>query len=333
EWEYVVKMTLIIRDMMVGNPRLKALGFPEEALGRHAIAGGFQGQRQWTDYLPNGDFSEAILNSSFDSTGMREPVILATENDHLNGISMLFSHLLSGAASVFADVRTYWSPEAVERVSGWRPRGLAKNGFTHMINSGAAALDGCGRQTDEKGNPVMKSWWDVTEEDAQACLEATKWCPADLGYFRGGGYSSHFVTEAEMPMTMSRLNLVKGLGPVIQIAEGHTCTLPKKVQDTLDARTDPTWPTTWFSPSVTGEGAFKDVYSVMANWGANHAALAYGHVGDQLITLASMLRIPVSMHNVPADRVFRPHAWAAFGTDCAQSADFRACAAYGPMYK
>lgn len=348
EWEFVVKMTLIFRDIMLGNPKLSNIlpigdeakkagaldtGWHEEALGKNAILSGFQGQRQWTDYLPNGDFSEAILNSSFDWNGKREPLTFATENDGLNGVSMLFGKLVTGTASLFADVRTYWSPEAVEKATGKKLSGRAANGFIHLINSGSAALDATGMSKDENGNPVIKKWWEVTDEDIENMLSVTDWCPGDLGYFRGGGFSSHFKTRAEMPMTMIRVNLIEGLGPVLQIAEGYTVILPDDIHDALDKRTDPTWPTTWFVPNLTGKGAFKDVYSVMANWGANHASLTYGHIGDDLITLASMLRIPVAMHNVSEDRIFRPHAWSAFGTADLESADYRACATYGPLYK
>jgi len=281
----------------------------------------------WTDWLPNGDFTEAILNSSFDWNGRRAPTVFATENDSLNGFSMLFGNLLTGTASVFADVRTYWSPEAVQRVTGIKPEGAAANGFIHLINSGAAALDATGA-----AGGKIKKWWEMTQTDVDACLKATDWCPSDLGYFRGGGYSSHFKTLYEMPVTLIRINLVDGLGPVLQIAEGGTCVLPDAIHSVLDKRTDPTWPTTWFVPRTTGKGAFKDVYSVMANWGANHGSFTYGHIGRELITLASMLRIPVAMHNVCEDSIFRPHAWAAFGTDGLESADYRACKAYGPLY-
>ena len=333
EWEFVVKMTLICRDLLTGNPKLAEMGFHEEALGRNGILGGFQGQRMWTDYKPNGDFTEAILNSSFDWNGIREAFVFATENDTLNGMAMLFLHLLTNQAAVFADVRTYWSPEAVERVTGWKPDGSAKNGFIHLINSGAAALDGTGRSKNQEGNSVMKPFWDMTSEDVSACLEATRWAPANLGYFRGGGFSSQFSTTGAMPVTMARLNMVEGIGPVLQIAEGYTVDLPSEVDKTLLDRTDPTWPSTWFTPILTGEGAFTDVYSVMANWGANHGAFTYGHVGADLITLASMLRIPVSLHNVPKERIYRPHSWSAFGTTDLESADYRACAAYGPIYR
>lgn len=332
EWDRVIKQTLIIRDIMIGNPKLAELGFAEEAAGRNAIVGGVQGQRQWTDHFPNHDFSEALLNSSFDWNGIREPMILATENDTLNAMAMLLGHLLTDSASVFADVRTYWSPEAIERVSGWKPEGMAAGGLIHLINSGAAALDGCGAMRDASGKPVMKPFWDVTSDDADACLDATQWCPADNGYFRGGGFSSMFETQVEMPVTMVRLNKIEGIGPVLQLAEGFTTILPDSVSQTLQKRTDPTWPTTWFVPRTTGEGAFKDVYSVMANWGANHGSFNYGHIGDKLITLASMLRIPVSMHNVVENRIYRPHAWSAFGTTCPESADYRACTTYGPIF-
>lgn len=330
-WETVVKMTLIIRDLMIGNARLAKLGFGEEALGHNAIASGFQGQRQWTDYMPNGDFPEAILNSSFDWNGIRQPFIVATENDALNGVTMLFGHLLTGSAQVFADVRTYWSPEAIQRVTGWKPDGAATNGFIHLINSGSAALDGSGWQQ-MNGKPAMKPWWEVTQSEADQCLKATTWYPASTGYFRGGGYSSNFLTRGGMPVTMSRINLVKGLGPVLQIAEGWSVELPENVHNTLNKRTDQTWPTTWFAPRLTGKGAFADVYSVMANWGANHGAFAYGHIGADLISLAAMLRIPVCMHNVDDTHIFRPSAWAAFGMD-AEGADYRACGAYGALYK
>jgi len=331
DWEFVVKMTLIGRDLMNGNPALNKLGFGEEALGHNAIAAGFQGQRQWTDHFPNGDFMEAILCSSFDWNGIRQPYMLATENDSLNGVAMLFGHLLTGSAQVFSDVRTYWSPEAVKRVTGHTLKGKGENGFIHLINSGPSALDGTGRQTID-GKPAMKPWWTITQEEMQACLDNTVWGPASVGYFRGGGYSSTFKTKGDMPITLSRINLVKGLGPVLQIAEGYTVELHEKVHDVLNLRTDPSWPTTWFVPNLTGKGAFKDVYSVMANWGANHGAFSYGHIGAELITLASMLRIPVCMHNVNEDKLYRPSVWAAYGMD-REGADYRACNTYGPLYR
>lgn len=333
QWEFVVKMTIVCRDIMVGNPELANLGYNEEALGRNAILGGFQGQRMWTDWLPNGDFTEAILNSSFDWNGIRKPHLIATENDCLNGVAMLFGNLLTGSASVFADVRTYWSPNAIERVTGWKPEGLAKDGFIHLINSGSAALDGCGEAKNENGENLIKPWWEMTELDVDNCLKATDWCPAVLEYFRGGGFSSHFKTNANMPVTLVRVNLVKGIGPVLQIAEGFTTTLPENVHNIIDQRTDSSWPTTWFVPRLTGEGAFKDVYTVMANWGANHGSFNYGHIGKDLITLSSMLRIPVSMHNINDDELYRPHCWSAFGTKDLESADFRACQTYGSLYK
>jgi L-fucose isomerase len=330
EWEYVVKMTMVMRDLMIGNEKLKVLGFGEEALGHNAIASGFQGQRQWTDYLPNGDFAEAILNSSFDWNGIREAFIVATENDSLNGVSMMFGHLLNNGAQIFSDVRTYWSPDAVERVTGWKPKDMAKDGFIHLINSGSSALDGSAEQS-ENGNPVMKPYYDISEEEMHDCLKATSWPPAMLEYFRGGGFSSLFKTKGGMPVTMCRINLVKGVGPVMQIAEGWTIDLPEKVHETLDERTNPTWPTTWFVPRVTGKGPFRDVYAVMANWGANHGAFSYGHYGDQMITLCSMLRIPVNMHNVPDEKIFRPSAWNMMGMDV-EGSDFRACKNFGPLY-
>jgi len=331
DWEFVVKMTIIIRDLMIGNEKLKELGYAEEAHGHNALVSGFQGQRQWTDFLPNGDFAEAILNSSFDWNGQRAPYMVATENDALNGVSMLFNYLLTNTAQIFADVRTFWSPEAVERVSGWQPDGLAKNGFIHLINSGAATLDGTGKQK-HNGEPVMKPFWEIKDEEVEACLEATTWYPANLDYFRGGGYSSKFLTEGGMPVTMCRVNLVKGAGPVLQLAEGWTVALPEKVNKILDERTDQTWPTTWFVPKTTGRNAFRDVYSVMAAWGSNHGAISYGHIGADLIALAAMLRIPVCMHNVEEERIFRPSAWSAFGMD-GEGADYRACTSYGPLYK
>ncbi len=332
DWEFVVKMTLIMRDLMIGNPKLKAMGFGEEAMGHNAIAGGFQGQRQWTDFLPDGDFSEAILNSSFDWNGIREAFTFATEDDHLNGISMLFGHLLTNTAQIFADVRTYWSPEAIERVTGWKPDGILKEGAIHLINSGSCTLDGTGQQSDKEGKPVMKPFWEITEEEVSKMLEATTWYPASLEYMRGGGYSSKFLTKSGMPVTMCRLNLIKGLGPVLQIAEGWTVTFPEHVFDVIDKRTDKTWPSTFFVPRLTGEKRFKDVYSVMNNWGANHGAISFGHIGADLISLASMLSIPVSMHNVDDDKIFRPSAWSAFGSDN-EGADYRACVNYGPIYK
>ena len=333
DWEFVVKMTMICRDVMLGNPKLGEMGWHEEALGRNAIAGGFQGQRMWTDWLPNGDFLEAITNSSFDWNGKREPIPFATENDTLNGVAMLLCKLITNRAAIFSDIRTYWSPEAVERVTGKKPEGKAANGFIHLINSGASALDGSGAAKNGAGEGCMKEWWEMQEEDINACLNATDWCRANYEYFRGGGFSSHFKTDAEMPVTMVRMNLVKGVGPVLQLAEGSTVVLAPEVHKALDQRTDPTWPTTWFAPRLTGKGAFRDTYSVMANWGANHGAWVYGHVGADLITLCSMLRIPVSMHNIADEAIYRPHSWAAFGTESPQGADYRACAAYGPLYK
>ena len=332
EWETSVKMALIARDMMVGNPKLAEMGYGEEAHGQHAILSGFQGQRQWTDYQPNGDFMEAILNSSFDWNGIRQPYLVATENDSLNGVSMLLSYLLTNRAQIFADVRTYWSPDAVKRVTGHTLEGEAAGGIIHLINSGAASLDGSGRQSLD-GKPALKPFWEISEAEAQACLDATQWRPSVTEYFCGGGWSSCFLTKGGMPVTMVRLNLVKGLGPVLQLAEGYTVELPEKVHQTLDERTNPTWPTTWFAPILTGSGAFADVYSVMNNWGANHGAISYGHIGSDLITLASLLRIPVYMHNVAPARIFRPSTWAAFGTADLEGADFRACQAFGPLYK
>jgi len=331
DWEFVIKMTLIIRDLMVGNEHLKEKGFGEESHGHNAIVSGFQGQRQWTDFLPNGDFSEAILNSSFDWNGIRAPYVVATENDSLNGISMLFNYLLTNTPQIFADVRTYWSPESVERVSKWKPDGAAANGFIHLINSGSATLDGSGCESID-GKPAMKPFWEISENEVKDCLNATTWYPANNGYFRGGGYSSKFVTKGGMPVTMCRLNLIKGIGPVLQIAEGETISLPENVHKILDERTDKSWPTTWFVPRITGKSSFTDVYTVMANWGANHGAISYGHIGHNLISLAAMLRIPVSMHNVESERIFRPSAWSAFGSEL-EGADYRACNTYGPLYK
>ena len=334
DWDFVTKFSLIVRDILFGNPKLDEMGWHEEALGKNAIAGGFQGQRQWTDWLPNGDFTEAIMATSFDWNGLKAPFAFATENDTLNGISMLFATLLTGKAPCFHDVRTYWSPEAVKRVTGHDLTGLAQNGVIHLINSGATALDGTGAAKDENGQGTMKEWWNMTEADVKACLKATDWCPADVEYFRGGGYSSHFRCGAEMPVTMLRVNIIDGVGPTLQIAEGHTVTLPDEVHTVLDQRTDPTWPTTWFAPRLNGKGAFQDVYSVMANWGANHGVTVGGHMGADLITLASMLRIPVSIHNVPEERIFRPHVWAGFGKgEDSTSTDYRACAHFGPLYK
>ncbi|MBP2245393.1 L-fucose isomerase [Paenibacillus xylanexedens] len=332
EWETVVKMTQIVRDLMAGNPRLAELGFTEESMGHHAIVSGFQGQRQWTDHSPNGDFLESILNSSFDWNGKRAPYLVATENDSLNGVSMLFGSLLTHTAQIFADVRTYWSPDSVQRVTGHQLEGNAKDGILHLINSGSAALDGTGQQSRE-GKPVLKPFWEITDEEVQDCLKATSWRPASVEYFRGGGYSADFLTKGGMPVTMTRLNLVKGLGPVLQIAQGYTVDLPEDVHDTLDQRTDPTWPSTWFAPVLTGSGAFTSVYEVMNQWGANHGSISYGHIGADLITLASMLRIPVNMHNVPETEIFRPRAWGLFGTSEPESADYRACSVFGPLYR
>ena len=333
DWEFTAKMACIIKDLMNGNKNLP-VGCEEEMVGHNAIAAGFQGQRQWTDFYPNCDFPESILNSTFDWNGAREPYILATENDSLNGVSMLFMKLLTGRAQMFADVRTYWSGDAIKRVTGYEIEGKAKDadGFIHLINSGACCVDACGEVTDENGNATMKQWWDMTEKDIDACMKATTWPYADLGYFRGGGYSSRFVTKAEMPCTMIRLNMVKGLGPVMQIAEGWTVSVPEEVTDKLWKRTDYTWPCTWFAPRCTGKGAFKTAYDVMNNWGANHGAISYGHIGADLITMCSMLRIPVCMHNVEDEKIYRPASWNAFGMD-KEGQDYRACETYGPMYK
>ena len=335
QWEFTVKMYIIIKDLMRGNPKLPDI-FDEERFGHNAIAGGFQGQRQWTDHWPNCDYPEAFLSSTFDYAGAREPYTLATENDVLNGLGMLFMRLLTGRGQIFADVRTFWSPEATKRVTGYDLNGkaLTNGGIIHLLNSGAACLDACGECRDENGEPVMKKWWEVTDEDIEKMTKATVWCEAGFDNFRGGGFSSHYVTRAEMPATMIRLNLVRGLGPVLQIAEGWTVNLPDNVTDILMERTNPTWPCTWFTPRCNGVkgSAFENAYSVMNNWGANHGAISYGHIGADLITLCSMLRIPVCMHNVPAEDIFRPAAWNAFGMD-KEGADYRACANYGPMYK
>jgi L-fucose isomerase len=333
DWEFIVKMTMIMRDLMKGNPKLEKLGFKEEAIGHNAILGGFQGQRQWTDFKPNGDFSEAMLNTSFDWNGIREPIQLATENDSLNGVAMMFGHLLSNRAQIFSDIRTYWSPEAVKRVTGRELTGRAANGIIHFINSGATTLDGSGQSKNAKGEPEMKQSWEMTQQDVDNCLKATTWYPADRGYFRGGGFSSHFLTRGGMPVTMMRVNIIKGLGPVLQLAEGWTVDIDPEIHKILDARTDPSWPTTWFVPRLDpNNDAFKDVYSVMNNWGANHGAISYGHIGEDLITMASMLRIPVCMHNIQKSKIFRPAAWNAFGMD-KEGADYRACTTYGPIYK
>lgn len=333
DWEFVVKMTIIVMDLMHGNPKLREMGFKEEALGHNAIAGGFQGQRQWTDWMPNGDFTETLLNTNFDWNGRREPSILATENDSLNGTAMLLAHLLTNRPQIFSDVRTYWSPEAVKRVTGKELTGKAAPGIIHLINSGATTMDGCGQSSDAEGNPVMKPFWEMTDEDEKRCLEHSQWMPADRDYFRGGGFSIHFVSRGDFPATMARINIVDGLGPVLQIAEGWVVDIDPEIHAALDKRTDPTWPTTWFTPRLDPKkDAFKDVYSVMNNWGANHGAISYGHIGADLITLASMLRIPVCMHNVDDSKIFRPAAWNAFGMD-KEGADFRACANFGPIYK
>lgn len=332
EWELSIKMAMVARDLMIGNPVLEKMGYKEEARGHNAIASGFQGQRNWTDHLPNGDFLEAILTTSFDWNGIRQPFMVATENDALNGASMLFGHLLTGTAQLFADVRTYWSADAVKRVTGHELEGVASGGILHLINSGPAALDWTGKQRKD-GASALKPFWEITPREAGTCLDATKWCASVTEYFPGGGWSTDFTTEGGMPVTMFRLNLVKGLGPVLQIAEGVTIDLPEEVHDVLDARTNDTWPTTWFVPNLTGEGPFSDVYSVMNAWGANHGAISYGHIGGDLITLASMLRIPVDMHNVPVERVFRPASWNRFGAMEPQSGDYLACKTYGPLYK
>lgn len=334
QWDFAVKMAIIFRDLMHGNPKLDEMGWKEEACGHEAICGGFQGQRQWTDFLPNGDFPEAMLNTSFDWNGVREAIPFATENDTLNGATMLLGHLLTDRAQLFADVRTYWSPEAVERVTGKKLTGLAANGMIHLINSGAAALDANGKMKDANGRPTMKPFWEISQRDVQDCLNGVDWCPADVDYFRGGGFSSRFIggSEGGMPMTMARINLIKGVGPVLQLVEGYTCSVDPEIHKILDKRTDPTWPTTWFAPKLTGKGVFTDVYSVMANWNANHAALSYGHVGDLLITLCSILRIPVCMHNVERERIFRPTYWSCLGTEDLESADYRACRALGSLY-
>lgn len=331
DWEYSVKMAVVFRDILMGNKALADMGYYEESLGFGAIAGGFQGQRQWTDYLPNGDFAESILNSSFDWNGVKAPIPFATENDTLNGISMLFQYLLTKQASVFCDVRAYWSPDALKRVTGWEPDGLAANGFIHLNNSGAAALDGAGAMMDD-GRPMMKQWWRVTEEDVERTLANVTYHPANLEYFKAGGFSSHFVTRAEMPATMMRLNRVKGVGYTLQVVEGYTVDLPRAVSDTIENRTDSTWPSTFFVPNLSSGGC-ETVYDVMANWGANHSCFTYGHIGADALTLASMLRIPVSLHNVPRERIFRPHVWSAYGAENTQAADYLACRDLGGLYR
>ncbi|NLB80244.1 MAG: L-fucose isomerase [Clostridiaceae bacterium] len=333
DWEFISKFTIIVKDILHGNKKLKDMGWSEESFGRNAVVGGFQGQRMWTDWLPNADFTEAILASTFDWNGKKEPFAFATENDTLNGISMLFGKLLTQKAPCFHDVRTYWSPEAVKRVTGKSLDGKAKDGIIHLINSGATALDCTGAAKDENGNGTMKKWWEMNDQDIKNCLLKTDWCRANYEYFRGGGFSSHFKTQAQMPLTLIRLNIIDGVGPTLQIAQGYSVVLPDDMHDILDKRTDMTWPTTWFAPNLTGEGAFADVYSVMANWGANHGVTVHGHIGADLITLASMLRIPVAMHNVPKEQIFRPHAWAGFGLgEDDISTDYRACEHYGPLY-
>lgn len=333
DWEFIAKFSCIVRDIFFGNPKLANMGWHEEALGKNAVSGGFQGQRNWTDWLPNADFTEAIMASTFDWNGPRQPTAFATENDTLNGVSMLLSTLLTHTAPCFHDVRTYWSPEATERVTGRKPEGKAENGFIHLLNSGATALDATGASVNDQGENCMKPFWEMTDKDVKACLNATDWQRANYEYFRGGGFSSHFKNEAEMPITLLRINIVEGVGPVAQIAEGETILLPENAHETIMNRTDRTWPCVWFVPNLTGEGSFKDVYSVMQNWGANHGVTVYGHVGADLITLCSMLRIPVAMHNVPAEKVYRPHSWAAFGTSNVEAADYEACRFYGPLYK
>ncbi|MCL4417153.1 MAG: L-fucose isomerase [Actinobacteria bacterium] len=332
EWEFIIKMAMICKDLMNGNPKLLDYGFSEEALGHNAIAGGFQGQRNWTDHFPNGDFAETILNSSFDWNGIRKPYIFATENDCLNGVAMLFGYLLTNTAQIFADVRTFWSPEAIKRVSDYKLSGIAESGIIHLINSGSAAIDGCGEQK-IGGKPALKPFWEITEQEVNKCLDACLFNHAVLEYFRGGGFSVDFLTKGGMPITMSRVNLIKGLGPVLQIAEGYSVALEDNIHNLLDKRTNPQWPTTWFVPKLTGKGAFTDTYTVMKNWGANHGSFSFGHIGADLITLASILRIPVCMHNVEENRILRPHAWAAFGTSDLEGADYRACKNYGPLYR
>ena len=332
DWEYSVKMAIIFKDLMQGNETLKTMGYREESYGHGAIVAGFQGQRQWTDYLPNADFAEAILNSSFDWNGVRKPYILATENDSLNGLSMLFQHLLTKGAAIFADVRTFWSNESIKRVTGKELTGIGRDGFIHLNNSGAAALDGAGVMKENK-KPVIKKWFDVTNKDVEAMLKATDWCAANLNYFKSGGYSSHYVTRAEMPMTMFRINRILGVGPVMQIVEGYSLDLDRQISDIVEKRTDPGWPSTFFTPILTGKGQFTDVYSVMKAWGANHCSIAYGHIGHELITLAAMLRMPVCMHNVDRKRIYRPQVWDSFGTENLESADYLACKTLGPLYK
>ncbi|MEK4670914.1 L-fucose isomerase [Niallia sp. FSL R7-0271] len=332
QWDFIAKQTLIVRDILFGNPKLKELGWKEEAKGRNAIAGGFQGQRQWTDWLPNGDFLESILTSSFDWNGPKQPIAFATENDTCNAAAMLFGTLLTNKAPIFSDVRTYWSPNSVKRITGYTLEGKAKNGLIHLLNSGASALDGSGGSLDEFDEATMKEFWRMTEQDISACLNKTKWCRANYEYFRGGGFSSQYHLQAELPLTLIRINIVDGVGPTLQIAEGYSCELPEEVHEILNKRTDQTWPTLWFAPNL-GEAGFEDVYTMMNHWGSNHGASVHGHIGTELLTLASMLRIPVSLHNIPKDKIFRPHAFSSFGTKDLESADFLACQTYGPFYK
>jgi L-fucose isomerase len=334
DWDFTIKCALILKDLMNGNPKLKEMGWSEESLGHNAIAAGFQGQRQWTDAYPDTDFPETILNTGFDWNGAREPYSFATENDTLNCATMMLLKLLTGRAQMFADVRTCWTDRSMKEQYKYELTGHAgeAKGFIHLINSGACCLEACGEMKDGKGNAEIKRFWESSEKDREACLKATTWNTSDLGYFRGGGFSSRFMTRSEMPMTMARINIVKGVGPVLQLVEGWSVDLPEKIADAIWKRTDYTWPCTWFTPRVTGKVPFTSAYDVMNNWGANHGAISYGHVGADLITLCSMLRIPVCMHNVPDDKIFRPACWNAYGMD-REGQDYRACKAYGPLYK
>lgn len=335
-----LRMTIIVRDLMIGNPKLasskvgKAQGFKanvERAQGANAIMAGTQGQRQWTDLYPNFDVTESILNSSFDWNGFRAPFVVATENDSKNGIGMLAANLVSGGMSqLFADIRTNWTPESVKKATGKDISRIAPQGFIDKRNSGAGALEyaldlfglvkgGAGMSVQDVAEAVRA---DANIQDRlirDACA-GTTYMTAALEYFPGDGLSSHFRTPGGIPMTAYRYNMI-GDELTCSVVEGATVELPRDVADCIGRITDRTWPETYWVPR--GMSSFE----YMSRIGPNHDGNSFGLIGADLLTLNAMLRVPVDMHNVPREDIFRPTFWDRCGGD-----DFRACEKLGPVY-
>lgn len=334
-----LKMTLIVRDLMIGNPRLasprigKAQGFQadvEHAQGANAIAAGTQGQRQWTDLYPNFDMTESLLNSSFDWNGFRAPYIVATENDSKNAIGMLVASLITGLPQLFADIRTNWSPASIRQATGIDVDDVAPRGLIDKRNSGAGALDyaldprtlvpEASRETPYRVAAAIRR-----SEAAQARLmkeaaAGTTYLPAILTYFPGDGLSSHYRTPGGIPMTAYRYNVVGNM-LTCSVVEGETVALPDRVADHISNVTDRTWPETFWMP--------RDMSSIeyMTRIGPNHDANSFGLIGADLLTVNAMLRVPVDLHNLAGDHIFRPTLWDRFGGD-----DFAACRMLGPLY-